>query len=680
MDPQQTYPPQSPTPTPPPSAGGYFAGEQPQASMPSQPNSIPQPQPYQQPQHAWTQQSPQSYTQSPQLPRPHDMTQSQPSYTPPPRPKSYGKTPLPIRIVEWFKSRWYIPILLIVVLVVIGNIVWQVLYPINALPPNMHVDGQNLGGMERDKAVAELNKAYGRLKVDLYFGEATVPYKSPTMKELGIEADNTARLASASYPFALRFVPTSYWWAASTVRVEGPTYNYHKPTLDTYAMTHLGEDCVIPETNATLKLDDNQFVVVPAEPGGRCNLTEFKNAVGNVTYADGLSVKTDMREVPAPLTNAIAQQLADDLNNNLRRDMALQAGGETTTVRSATVKSWLSFVATIPEDPEAEDAQPPQLAYVIEPDRVKRYLDTSGISAKVEKKPGVTRISTTNFTETARTNGESGVLIDLDATITSIDPFIAGRADRATVSVGPVPPTMRYTRKYTPTEEGYRALVEQFANDNPGTVAVSLSEHSGKRPHFSVAVNDTVKLPAAGVEGVYVAYAVQKGIEDGVTQPTDSVFGGMTYAECMELAISVQDSDCIGALVRGIGNATAQARLAEIGLADTSLSGEVATTTARDMATFMHKLNTNGLPIKRQGDLVRSLTDLSLRDGMKSVAANARVAGGNQTERNYNETAFVSERGQFVVSIMTEGSQGADTAAKLLRAINEIRQQKQDVR
>lgn len=679
MDPHQTYPPQSPTPTPPPPASGYPVESTPQM-QPGQQPSIPQPQPYQQPHNTWTQDQSQAYAPSPQVPRPHDMSNSQQSYTPPPRPKSYGKTPLPIRLVEWLKSRWFIPVIVVVVLILLGNIGWQVLYPINALPPNLRVDGQNVGGMERDKAVAALNKAYSELKVDLYFGEATVPYKSPTMAELGIQADSTARLAQVSYPFALRFVPTSYWWASNTVTVDGPTYNYDGPTLDTYALTHLGEDCVIPVTNATLRLDDNQFSVVPAEPGGRCNLTEFKNAASNVTYEGGLSVTTDMRAIDAPLTDDIAQQLADDLNNNLRRDLALQAGGETTTVRSATVKSWLSFVAHIPEDMDAEGAKPPQLAYVIEPDRVKRHLTTSGIAAKVEKKPGTTRVSTTNFTETSRTNGQPGVLIDIDKTVASIDPFVAGRADRATVSVGPVPPTMRYTRKYTPTEEGYRALVEQFVSDNPGTVAVSLSELSGKRPHYSVAANDTAKLPAAGVEGMYVAYAVQKGIEDGVTQASDSVFGGMSYTECMEAAIAVQDSDCIAALVRGIGNATVQARLAAIGLTDTSFSGEVTTTTARDMATFMRKLNTSDLPTKRQNDLVQPLTDISLRDGMKSVAANARVAGGNQTERNYNEMAFVTGNGQFVVSIMTQGSEGSDTAAKLLRAINDIRQQKQDAR
>ena len=608
------------------------------------------------------------------------MSDTQPTYTPPPRPKTYGKAPLPIRIAQWLKRRWYVPLLVIVLLLLVGNVVWQVLYPLNALPPNLRVDGQNVGGMERDKAVSELNKAYSRLKVDLYFGDASVPYKTPTAGELGIEVDSTERLSQVSYPFALRFVPTSYWWVANTIQVDGPTYNHDGPTLDTYALNNLGEDCVIPATNATLRLDDNQFAVVASEPGGRCNLTEFKQAVSSVTYEEGFSVKTDMRAVEAPLTDDIAQQVADELNNNLRSDMPLQAGGETTEAKSDTVKSWLSFRAYVPEDDSDGNDDKPQLLYTIEPDRVERYLRTSGIASKVEKKPGTTRVSTTDFTETARTNGESGVLIDIKKTIASIDPFVAGRATRATVSVGPVPPTMQFTRTYTPTEVGYRALVQQFSEDNPGTIAISLIELSGRRPYFSVAANESAALPAAGVEGMYVAYAVQKGIEDGVTQPTDTVFGSMSYKECMEAAVTTQDSECIAALVRGIGSATTQARLAEIGLRDTSFSGDVTTTSARDMATFMRRLNESDLPISKHGELIQLMNDVSVRGGMKPVTSSARVVGGTQTEKNYNEMAFVTEKGRFVVGMMSDGSAGEETAAKLLKAIIAIRQQKLDAR
>ena len=681
MDPNSPYqPPIGTPPTPAPQTPMPVVD----ATSPAQsapytvpPQSIPAPQQYPQPQNTWTQ----SPLPGPSQPQSSGMSYGTPApYTPPPRPKSYDQLPLPMRIVEWLKKRWYVPLAIVLVCLVIGNIAWQVAYPLNNLPPGLVVDGVKVGGIDRDKAVSQLNSAYGRLQVKLFFGDATVPYKTPSASQLGISVDNTTRLADASYPFALRFVPTSYWWAANLVKVGAPVYNYDKSTLDIYALKNLGEDCVIPPKNASLKLDDDQFAVIPSEPGGKCNLLEFKDGVSKATYAAGFTVKTPVKKVDATLTDDIAKQLGDELNNNLKNDMPLQAAGETTQVKSSVVKSWLSFKPFIPEDKnDGAPLPPPRLLYIIEPERVQRYLQTSGIAAKVEKKPGVTKISTTDFTETSRTNGTPGVLIDITKTIASIDPFINSRAGNATVVVGPVPPTEQYTRKYTPSDAGYRALIQQFAQDNPGKIGIVMRELSGKRPLLGGTANDTMQLPAAGAEGMYLAYAAEKGIEDGSIQPTDRVFGNLSYTDCMNAAITSQDGDCITALLGKIGNATVTARLSEIGLTGTSFSGDANLTTANDMALFMQKLDGNQLPIRQRDQLISPLRDISLRDGIKSAAQNARVAGG-ATDTNYNEMAIVTTNGQYVVAIMTEGSEGAKTTTKLIRAIDAIRKQKQDLR
>lgn len=601
--------------------------------------------------------------------------------TPPPRPRSYGETPLPVRIVDWLKSRWYVPLGVIVALIIIGNIVWQVLYPMNALPPGLAVDGIDMGGVDREKAVKQLDDAYGKLKVELFFGETTVPYKTPEARELGIQVDNSTRLEGVSYPYGLRFVPTSYWWAKNLVSVGDPVYNYDKAKLDVYALKNLGEDCVIPPKNATLKLDDNRFTVVPAEAGGKCNMTEFKDGVSKATYETGFTVKTGIRETAAPLTDDIAKQLADELNNNLDKDLPLQAAGETRNVKSSTVKSWLSFEPFIPEDKnDGAPLPPPRLLYVIEPDRVRRHLESSGVAEKVEKKPGVTKIATTDFTETSRTNGSPGVLIDMTKTIANIDRFVNARASNAAVVVSQVPPTTEYKRTYTPTDAGYRALIEQFAHDNKGKIGIVFRELGGKRPHLGGATNENMQLPAAGLEGIYLAYAAQKGIEDGSIQPTDRISGNLSVQECMRVAITDQDRDCISALLGKMGNATVHARMSEVGLNSTKFDGDVTVTTANDMATFMHKLARNELPIRSKGVIESPLGDLSLRSGMKAaILSGGRVAGG-ATENNYNEMGIGTRNGQFILSFISEGSEGDKAAAKLVRAVETLRQQKQDLR
>ncbi len=651
----QPLPSESPVPQQP-----YYAAQLPPAPQGQPPAGYPVPQPQQQ------------YPTAPQSP-----------YGQPPVQSSLEKKlPLPMRIVEWLQSRWYVPVGVLFAIAIIGQVVWQVTYPTNAVVPNLVVDGNNFTGVDKDKAIAQLNEVYGEQKVKLFFGEKDVPYQTPKAKELGISVDNSSRMSNVQYPFGLRLVPTSYWWAKSTVKTGAPIYNYNKTTLDTYVLKNFGEECVIPPQNATLKLDDNQFKVVSAVAGGKCNITEFKDAVGKTTYkADGFVVRTGVKEVAAPLTDEIAKQLGDELNNNLSDDMSLQAAGETSTVKSSVVKNWLSFSAFVPEDKnDGKPLPPPRLLYKIEPERVKRYLDTSKISEKVEKKPGVTKISTTDFTETSRVDGTPGRLINITKTIASIDPFINARAAKPTVVVEQVPATESFTRKYTPTEAGYSALIKQFAHDNPGKISIVLKELSGKKPYYNGMTDEGVVHPAAGVEGMYLVYAAQKGIEDGSIQYTDKINGNLSVKDCMKAAAADQDSDCITALLAKISVEKVHAVLREIGMDSTKFTGKITTTTARDMAIFMQTLAENNLKIKNKSDLETGMRELSLRDGMKSsIISGGKVAGG-ASDKSYNEMAIGSKNGKFVVGFMSEGSDGAKTAAKLIKAIETLRQQKQDLK
>lgn len=186
MDPNSQYQPQTPPPTPAPGAAPV---QQPQyTGEPTypQPTAMPSPQPYQQAQNQWSAPPQTGYPQAPQVPQPHDMS-AYPGVvgsTPPPRPRVYGKTPAAVRFVEWLKGHWYVPIGALLALVLIGNILWQVLYPMNDLAPGLAVDGVKVGGMDRDEAVTKLNEAYGKLKVSLFLVMRQYPTKPQQLVNL----------------------------------------------------------------------------------------------------------------------------------------------------------------------------------------------------------------------------------------------------------------------------------------------------------------------------------------------------------------------------------------------------------------------------------------------------------------------------------------------------------------
>ncbi len=653
-------PPQGPDPSFSPMQNPWANNTQPQ--QPVQPT-----QPQYQQQYG---QAPSQYGPGPTTPMSHTTP------TPPPRPRRYGRAPLPVRMVEWFKKNWWAPALGILLLVVVGDIIFQIAFPANALPPGTTVDGAQLGGVDKAEAVKQLDKAYGKVKTEIFFGESTVPYTIPVASELGIQVDNSKRLENVSYPLWLRFVPTSYFWASSLNQVGQPLYNYDKSTLDTYVLKQLGEDCTIKPQNATLKLEDDRFTVVKAIAGGKCNITEFKNAVNKAVVKDGkITIRTPISETPAVLTDDIAQQLADELNHSLTRNMPLQAGGKTHTVPSRVVKGWLSFKAVIPEPrKDGKKTPPPRLAVVVEKERLRKYIDSSP-AAQVEKKPGVTKIATTDFTVTSRTEGAPGILVDLDKTIASIELFIAQRASNAAVSTKPVPSTVQYSRTYTPSEAGFSALIQQFAQDNKGKIGIAFMEISGKKPHTSGFANERMSMKGSGVESAYLAYAAQAGIEDGSIQPTDKIAGSRNVTDCINDAIAEQDYECSKALLDKVGHARVQTRMQELGLVNTSFSGNHNVTSARDMLTFVERIVDRKFAVKKGDALERPMRNMSLREGFIAGTAGTITSFAGEQDKNYAEAGYVSQKGRYLVAFIGEGTD-SKTAAKLLRDIDKLREEK----
>lgn len=674
MNPNDPYNTPAPQPTPPPQPGGFIETPSPQIQQPYQP-----PQPYQSPPQAPLQEQ---YNVMPpvggQPPTPPPRNAAPTELTPPPRPKDYSKPPLPFRILDWFKSHWYAPVIAVIGLILLGDLIYQFAYPLAALPQNLYVDGINIGGMTKEKAAATLDKRYDKMEVDIYFGSATVPYKTPTAHEVGIRVHNASRLKNASYPLWLRFVPTSMMWAKELVTIGQPVYDYDSSVIDTYTLENVGQDCYITPQNASLKLDDGRFAVIPSQPGGKCDITKFKDAIKAARADQGkLTVHTPMNEIEAPVTDEIARQLGDELNHNLASDKKLQAGGKTETLPAIVIKGWLSFKAIVPEPKDdGSTPLPPRLAYVIEPDRVRKYFDGT-IASRVEKKPGVTKISTTDFTVTSRVNGNPGTVINMKQAVQSIDTVVQGRAGTVKVTTKTVSPTVDYKRTYTPTAAGYMALARQFGQDHGGHFGITFHELSGKKPWLGGSYRASQAFPAAGIEGAYLAYAAQAGIDDGSIQPTDKINGSDDVTDCIEKAISEQDQDCIDALLKKMGNAVVMSRMRQAGLRHTDFTKKTITTTADDVYKFMVALQNRTLPMEKYGELMTPMRNIDEREGFlagtnsRTVVTIAGINGG------YNEAINANDHGRYIV-VMLSNQDNPELAKKFIQAVEKIHMQKQN--
>lgn len=596
---------------------------------------------------------------------------------PPPRMRRYDKPPLPIRMIDWMKKNWWAPAVGILILVAVSNVIYQIAYPAEALPPGVSIDGIETGRASRSEIIEKLNEEYGKIPVEIYFGSATTAYKISPAKEVGIVVDNSDRMQNASYPLWLRLVPTSIWWAAGMVKVGEPVYKYDKVTLDKYTLKELGADCKIQPKNASLKLEDNQFTVVKFMPGGTCNVTDFAAEVQKTRLDDNgkFVVRSTLKEVDAQISDEKAKELADKLNKILAGDFKIKAGDQTSKVPGNTIKGWLTFKEIIPAEGEKGE---PRLKPEVDSGRFDKYLQST-VASRVEKKPGTTTITTKDFTLLSQVNGAPGVVIDLEATTTTVYSILAEQGDTITVTTKEVGPTVQYKRSYSPNETGFRALVEQFAHDNPGQIGLVVQEDSGKKPLISVAANDQMQLPSLGFEGFYLAYAAQAGIEDGSLQPTDKVAGNLSLQDCITEAITEQSKDCIDGMLLKIGNDTVHNRLRAIGLTGTVLSGKTSKTTARDMSLLMQKIMKKELGIKQMGVLENAMRNNKYRDGMIRVAGGNSYSATGGGDSGYLEQILVNDRGRFTLSYISD-NKDPKQAQKFFTELNKLRTEKNNLK
>ena len=268
-------------------------------------------------------------------------------------------------------------------------------------------------------------------------------------------------------------------------------------------------------------------------------------------------------------------------------------------------------------------------------------------------------------------------MIDIDATIASVDKILAGEGSEIIVSTKNVGPEVRYNRSYSPNDTGLKALIEHFSNDNPGQIGIVFRED--RKGSIPISVNDKLQLPSLGFEGLYLAYLALAGIEDKSLQPTDKVSGNSSISDCITEAITEQNKDCINGLLSKIGYDAANTKLKSIGLTDTVLTGEGSKTTAHDMSLFIQKLTSNQLGLKqRAGSIESAMRNNKYRDGMIRVGGGAYSAVG-VSDSGYVEQVILNNKTRFTVAYISD-NKDPKQAQKLISAINKLITEKNNKR
>jgi hypothetical protein len=357
---------------------------------------------------------------------------------------------------------------------VLGLIVLvQVAWPWGNMPLFATIEGQSVGGKGSSEVTNNLNDQYKKMHIELHFGDSPKAYRQPLPEDIGMKIDSAAQVEAHTYALWQRLIPTSLLWAHLLPSDTTPAYTYDKAKLSEYLKKELGESCDVKPINALVKFKDNELKVVPAIDGGTCKMADVEkqllSAKPRINNND-LHLPVDVK--PAPIQDADAKKYAEQLVEKTKT-VSIRTGNESVVIPQNTLFSWLDFSA-----PDSK------IVATVNIDKSADFFSKQ-LAPKVTVKAGTSKITTLDFTVVSRNDGATGQAIDAEATIQTMNAWLAGTEEQLVTRVLPVAPQAIYTRTYTSTDEGLSALMAQFAEGRSGSFGISIAEITGKGRHAS---------------------------------------------------------------------------------------------------------------------------------------------------------------------------------------------------
>lgn len=541
----------------------------------------------------------------------------------------------------------------------------QFFYPSDRLVLFTSIDKASFSGWSKKDAIKSLDGSYKNALVPVYFGKAKSAYRSPKPADIGLVIKNESRINKMDYPWYLRIIPTSLFWAHFiTDKNTDPNYQRDSKKLDSYIAKELGQSCDVKPKDATLRAVSDKLELVPSSSGGKCEIQAVKKILLEVKPKINQKYKLiiPVKEIKPDVNDEDAKKFGAALDKKASENIKLTVTGSIQTIPTTELFKWIDFGVV--------DGK---ISYSFNLERASGYLNKE-VAPKVAVKAGTTNVSTYNFTETSRVNGPSGKRLDVEATLGSIKLFLDGGGQPSAITSA-VAPQVIYSRSYSPTDAGLSALIQQYSQDHSGTFGVSMIELSGKNRRASY--NGSKSFTTASTYKLFVAYSTLKRVEEGSWQWSDQIVSGRNLATCFDDMIVRSDNTCAAAMLAKVGytNITNEARA--LGCVGTSFLGkENIKTTPADLALFLASLQ-SGQMLTQQASRDRLISAMGrniyrqgIPAGLPGIAVSDKV--GFMDGLLHDASIVYSPSGTYILVIMSDGSSWS-TIADFARQIESLR-------
>jgi len=531
----------------------------------------------------------------------------------------------------------------------------QLFYPGGTLTPFTSIEGVKLGGSSKEAAIKLLDEKFNSSKVAVYFNSSDSAFFKATPGELGISSSNKERVEGINYPWFLRLVPSSLFWAhALTEKVDDLEYQRDQDKLATFVDTTFGDTCHLDVRNATVEVKDDIIQSVEAFSGGDCDFEDLNAKLTAVEPSiKGANVSISGDEVTPAFSTKTADELASHVTDVIKDGIEVNDGKDKHKIPKEILRKWLDFGVV--------DGK---LDYSFNAERSASYLGER-IASVVEKPTGESVVTLKDFAEVSRDAGQSGIVFNQGKMLASIKTALEKDEKVVAVEVDTIQPTVKYVRTYSPNDTALNALLKKYADSHPGTYGVSLRELSGQRRNASYRAS-TVYTTASTYK-MFVAYSTLLRIESGQWHWTDQINGVRNLTECFEDMIQLSDNECAVALLKKVTVKSLTDEAHAIGANNTSfLVANSLKSTAEDESLLLSLLETGQILSQQtsRDTWIASMKKNVYRQGIPKGIPSSTVADkvGFLDAWLHDASIVYSTKGTYVLVILTENSSWANIA------------------
>ncbi len=283
----------------------------------------------------------------------------------------------------------------------IGDIVFKQYYA-HRIYPGVKVLGYNIGGKTPAQAEQYLNQKVSAYSPQLVIGEQIYPL-DPTKS--GVSYNISAMVAVADqYGKHELFAPSALINPPDSL---GTAYNVDQAKLKAFSAQIITTTRVDPK-NATVKLQDNQPVVVPECDGAAISQNDLLVAMEIGLSKHYQSVDVALKSVPAQIKSTDLTATVVATKQLLAAPLTLTYQDRAFKPTSSEIASWVVFA----NDPQLKDQA------TVDQGKVAEYIKQ--IAKQIDIAPVNKNISLQNGVKQGESGGVNGLAVDQDSMKTAV--------------------------------------------------------------------------------------------------------------------------------------------------------------------------------------------------------------------------------------------------------------------